>query len=183
MTIEERQLVWRLVTYPPGSNLPVGYQLSIDEFLQQFPRAVERSKLVLTLLEEACRSMSADDVTCALIVGFKLGFAEEHFGLLVSLLEQDWHRSHEDIVSALDDLITPKAVEILYRSTQKIPDYLAFDDTRALASKAIWALGNIGNKEAIGKLTLLSQSEDSVLREDALEQLNRLKRSKGNRLD
>ena len=66
---------------------------------------------------------------------------EDHLDLLVQLASADWHHKHEDVVSALGQLRSPAAVEALYHAAWWVPDYLDFDESRALAVKAIWALG------------------------------------------
>jgi transposase len=65
------------------------------------------------------------------------------------------------------------AVESLYRATLKIPLYLKFDDSRALAVKAIWALGRLKDPAADEKLRLLAQSNEPIVREEAANQLRR----------
>jgi hypothetical protein len=95
--------------------------------------------------------------------------------MLPCLLDADWHHSHEDIVSIPDELRSPELVETLYPATQWAPKYLDYDDSRAFAVKAIWALGNIGNAEAKQKLKALAHSSHPVLRRNAEHQLERLK--------
>jgi len=170
MTTEERDLCMDLVS---GPFRPKG-RISKEEFLRRFPSAVEQGRLAARLLEEACKNRNADDLRCAFVIGFKFGFSPEQLDSLPPLLDADWHYDHEDIVSILDDLRSPALVDALYRATQWVPKYLDFDDTRALAGKAIWALGNIGNDEAKERLRAVAHSGDPVLREDAEYQLKRL---------
>jgi len=54
-----------------------------------------------------------------------------------------------------------------------VPPYLDFDESRALARKAIWALGAIPGPEARQALTWLMDAENSVVREGAEAQLAR----------
>lgn len=124
-------------------------------------------------LEEGYKSQSAEDLQCALITGFTFGFGPEHTEILRQLVEVDWHHSHEDVVSALDELRTPDAVEALFRATQRIPKSLEYDDSRALAVKAVWALGKIPGTEAETKLKTLARSDNAILRKTAIEQLER----------
>jgi hypothetical protein len=125
------------------------------------------------LLEEACQTNSARDLQCALIVGFAFGFAAGQRGVLCRLIGEDWHSSHEDVVGALRTWPTPDTVETLFCATQWIPKSLEYDDARALAVKAIWALGRIPGAEAESKLDMLSRSDNSILRKSAEEQLKR----------
>jgi hypothetical protein len=173
MTAEQRKLCRQLIINPPiGAS-----QISKEEFLRQFPSAVEHAKLALTLLQDAYEAKDPEDLQCALIVGFAFGFSPEHVGILNRLIEADWHISHEDVVSALDQLRSPDAVHALFHATQWIPKYLNFDDNRALAVKAIWALGKLPGNEAEKNLELLTRSDDAILRKAAAEQLDLRRRA------
>ena len=76
-------------------------------------------------------------------------------------------------MSALQTWPTPDTVDALFRVTQWIPKSLEYDDARALAVKAIWALGKIPGSEAEAKLETLARSENTILRQNAVEQLER----------
>lgn len=171
MTPEERSLCRDLVITPPSAVR----KISKEEFARRFPSAIEHGTVAARLLEEVYKSRNSDDVQCVLIVGHAFGFASDHVGVLARLLEADWHVSHEDIVSALDKLRSPEAVNALYRATQWIPEYLSYDDSRALAVKAIWALGKLSGGEAEAALHQLAASNDTVIRDGAEEQLQRRK--------
>ncbi len=173
MTEDERKLCWGLVTLPDGTR-----GTSNADFLRYFPAAVEDGKVASRLIEEACGARNADDLMGALIVGFVFDFGPEHIPSLCRLVDEDWHHSHEDVVSALDGLRTPAAIEALCRATQWIPEYLDFDETRALAVKAIWGLGNLPRSLTDIKLEQLTRSADPILRQNALEQLARTDRSR-----
>jgi hypothetical protein len=125
----------------------------------------------LDLLNEAVAAQDPADVERALIVGFTFGFTEQHLPVLLQLIDKDWHFAHENVVSALSDLRTPKTIEALYRATQWIPNYLDYDEARALAVKAIWGLGAIEGGKAQEKLELLAGSDDPILRKNAIYQL------------
>ncbi len=139
MNTEEQKLSRDLIVTPPNGVR----RISRDEFAHRFPLALEDGKVALRLFEEAYREKNAEDLQCALIIGAAFGFGPEHTDILGHLVESDWHFSHEDIVSALDGLRDPAAVSALYSATQWVPEYLNFDESRALAVKAIWALGKI----------------------------------------
>ena len=51
-------------------------------------------------------------------------------------------------------------LESLYKATQWVPKYLDYDDSRALAVKAIWAIGNIPGPEADNYLQQLTGSDN-----------------------
>lgn len=146
--------------------------------MRRFPSAVEDGSLASRWLEEACATRSSDELFCALVIGVNFGFAAEDREILCWLIGEDWHYSHEDVVSTLGRWPNRDTIEALFRATQWIPKSLEYDDARALAVKAIWALGKIPGIEAEAKLLTLAQSEDTILRENALKQLG-LRHSSG----
>jgi hypothetical protein len=168
MTEEQRKLCRDLIIHPDGRS-----RVTKEDFLCCFPSALEHGRLALRWLDEAYKAQNAEDLQSALIVGFAFGFAPEHKDILCRLVDVDWHYSHEDVVSALQTWPTPDAVDALFRATQWIPKSLGYDDSRALAVKAIWALGKIPGTEAETKLQALARSDNAILRKTAEEQLNR----------
>jgi hypothetical protein len=174
MTPDERKMVSQLVTRPGQDNSADAITRRKEEFARQFrPWVSDRMKLTLELLERACAERNATDVEYTLVIGFSFGFSSAHLDALMRLADADWHHRHEDVVSALDKLRDRRAVDILYRSALKRHEYLAFDDARALAVKAIWALGKLSDAAADEKLRLLAQSDEIILREQAMIQLER----------
>lgn len=143
MTEEQRKLCRELTIFPNGLR-----RISEGDFLRKFPSAIVHDRLAPEWLEEAYASQNAEDLHCALTIGFVFGFAPEHTKILCQLLKVDWHYNHEDIVSALETWPTPDTIGPLFDITQWIPTSLKYDDARALAVKAIWALGKIPGSEA-----------------------------------
>ena len=169
MTEEQHKLCLGLIRGAP----PPIRQVSEEEFLNQFRSAIEGGKLAVKLLDDASKARNAEDLQGALVVGYAFGFGPEHIDILCSLIDDDWHYSHEDVVGALDMLRTPKAIDALFSATQWIPQSLEYDASRALAVKAIWALGNLQSREADIKLEALARADDVILRSTAAEQLER----------
>jgi hypothetical protein len=171
MTPEERELVQYLVITSDSvkSTEPKA------EFVRRFPAAIEKGRLAASLLEQAEEAKSSEDLQCALIVGFSFGFDSRQKEILGRLLEATWHYCHEDLVAALRELrVSDQAtVDSLYRATQWVPSYLAFDESRALATKAIWALGETPGNEADAALLKLAICADSRIRDVAKRQLDR----------
>lgn len=144
-----------------------------QEFLRQFRNADDGVVLTGQLLEEALASRRGDDAEMALLVGFSFGFAPEHLPALIALEPADWHHRHENVVLALDALRSPAAVAALHHATQWIPDYLDFDFNRALAVKAIWALGKIDGEEAAAALVQIAKGPNPILAGCAAKQIRR----------
>jgi hypothetical protein len=163
MTDEERGLVMAMAT----QGLPSA------EFLKRFRSSADGQQLCSELLAEAISSRSAEDVEWSLIVGYTFGFAEQHLEALLLLASASWHFKHEDVVTALGQLKTPRAVHGLHAATKWVPHYLDFDESRALAVKAIWALGRISGPEADAALSELVNDADPILAAAAVEQVER----------
>jgi len=168
MTEEQRKLCRDLIIFPNGQS-----RITKEEFLRRFPLAVEHGRLAFKWLQEAYETRSADDLSCAFVIGGAFGYVPEHKDILRRLIDEDWHNCHEEVVSALQNWPTPDSVDALFRATQWIPKSLEYDDARALAVKAIWALGKIPGPEAEAKLEMLARSENTILRQNAVEQLER----------
>lgn len=147
-------------------------QLTAEEFLRR-SSAADGIALGLDLLRDAIDRHDAVDVELALVVCFKFGFSDGHLDPLISLAFADWHQRHEDVAMALGKLRSPISVPALAHLARWVPSYLEFDEARALAVKAIWALGSIGGDEAHGALESLSQSPCKVVAENAVGQLQK----------
>jgi hypothetical protein len=150
-------------------------RLSIDEFVLRFgvdPRI--DPDYVRRALECAIDHRSAPDVESAMALAFSFGFSASWAQIFCNLLGDDWHTSHEDIASALQDIRDPSTVDCLFQRACNRPVYLEYDDNFALAVKCIWALHDIGTADAEEKLRLLADSDIPSIRNSALERLNDL---------
>jgi hypothetical protein len=167
MTPEDRHAILSLVHYPgqPPTATP--------EDLIQHLHTDDGKMLGLRLLRNAIAERNATDVELAMIVCNVFGFDSDHLEFLLTLTEAQWHHKHEDVVSTLGDLRAPEAVDAFYQATQWVPDYLDYDDSRALARKAIRALGRTPGPQAEQALTRLLNADDEILREESEKQLDR----------
>ncbi len=145
---------------------------SAHKLLDSFGAPDGRS-LGVALLRHAIAQRDDPGVELALIVCFTFGITDAVLPLLLELAPADWHHSHEDVASALDDLRVSAGVDALTHLTQWVPDYLDFDDSRALATKAIWALGNTPGAEATDALQRALDSDSEIVRDGARDQLER----------
>lgn len=143
-----------------------GRKSSPEEVLRQFGTA-DGPALSLKLLRDAIERHDGAGVEMGLVAGFAYGSTTEHLEPLLDLSCADWHQRQEDVVTALRDLHTPAAVKAFVQATRWIPAYLDFDESRALARKAIYALGETSGPEAEHALTELTDSSDEILRETA----------------
>jgi HEAT repeat protein len=164
---EERSHIMALVLMPGGRE-----PLPAAEFLRRFG-AADGVVLGLGLLRDAVDRRDPVEVELALVVCFRFGFSDGHLQLLVTLAFADWHQRHEDVARALGGLKSLAAVDALVHLAQWVPSYLEFDDARALAVKAIWALGGISGEAAHAALKSLASSPCGIVAENAVAQLQK----------
>jgi len=104
-------------------------------------------------------------VAVAFYDGFDRGFSK----LLSQLLNQSWHRAHEDIAEMFEDLKDPITIPSLFDAAKRDLDY---DEGRNLSGKCIWALAKIQTVESRRRLVLLSENENELVRKFALDALD-----------
>lgn len=167
MTPRERRLVLSMVATPGG-----GKTTSPADFLRQMG-ATDGPALGLKLLHDALARRDPVDVEMALIVTDVFGVTDDYLEPLVVLASEDWHFKHEDVVTLLGRLRSPGAIDALYEAAQWVPEYLDFDENRALANKAVRALGAIPGERAEEALKRLLGSDAEVIRNQAAAQLDR----------
>jgi HEAT repeat protein len=166
MSPEERTLIMALYV------LPGRQPMSKEQFLREFG-AEDGVALGLRLLQDATERRDPLDVELALVGCFTFGFTDGHLPPLLTLAFADWHQRHEDVASALGKLRSPASVDALAHLAQWVPAYLEYDDARALAVKAIWALGGTPGPAAEQALKQLLSAEDEIVRKAATKQLLR----------
>lgn len=119
-------------------------------------------------LEKAIRDRDQEDVADLLLVAAVDGLDASYAHLLGTLLRADFHREHEEVATALEEVGDPQSVEVLYETALRIPDW---DDFRSLAKKCILALKATGTEEGMQRLRDLSECEDAIIRESARDSL------------
>lgn len=172
MTPEEKSLIHSLVIGRPTGPPPP----SKSEFLERYGED-DGTKLAERLISEAVHERDSEALELSLIVGFVFGVSSQLVAPLSEALTEDWHISHENIVSMLDRLRTPASIPGFIHAARHVPDYLDFDDARALAVKAIWGLGNLPVPEAESALRSLLDSDNEVVDRNVREQLQRRSRT------
>jgi HEAT repeat protein len=166
VTPEERESILALAIVPGRDAL------SAEAFLKNFG-ATDGEALGLSLLRDAVARRDTIDVELALVVCFRFGFSEAHLPLLEALATASWHQRHEDVADALARVRSPTSVQALAHLASWVPEYLEYDDARALATKAIWALGAISDPGAHDALESLTRSGDTIVAKCAKAQLER----------
>ncbi|MFD5094060.1 HEAT repeat domain-containing protein [Amycolatopsis thailandensis] len=164
------ELIFSLMRMPG-----VGRAAEPDEVLRHFGDS-DGKALGVRLLRQSFESRERREVEAAVVVCFSFGISDDHIEPLLRLFYEDWHVKHEDVVTLLGRLKTNLAVDALYLATEWVPDYLDYDESRALATKAIWGLGEIAGPEAEQALTRALDSDCEIVREGAQAQLERRRR-------
>lgn len=167
MSPEDCDLVFSFVSAPGREK-----DIARDDILRHFDTDDGRG-LGLHLLREAINDKAPVDLEAAIIVCNLFGFGVEHLALLVGLVYEDWHKQHENVVSMLGKLKDPDATAAMHHAATWVPDYLDWDENRALAVKAIWGLGGTPGTEAEQALLGLREDGDEIVREEAEAQLRR----------
>lgn len=127
---------------------------------------------ILQILRDGIETKDAELVDTALDKYFMSGLSGEIVSELAELLGEPWHHRHEDIVSILQGLKDPRAVDALYKEAHSEYEYLNYDDCFGLARKCTWALADIGTSEAKAKLQQLAQENNQIVAEYAQKRLN-----------
>ena len=88
---------------------------------------------------------------------------DPYLDLLNELILCGWHRQHENVASALDEIRSPISVEFLYKAILLKHDCLAWDENFAFERKCVWALAKIGTLEAKEKLNQLKNCDNELI--------------------
>jgi hypothetical protein len=121
---------------------------------------------VATGKEQLLRAMEARDPDAferALEFAYEVGLSRELARLLADALLMPWHARHEDLALALQTLRDPLTVDAIFEAALSKHDYLAYDDSLALARKCTWALADIGTAEARKRLEQLASGANSTI--------------------
>lgn len=130
--------------------------------------------IIYNMLTCSLDSKSKNDVDVAIYLFYAFEINNEKFvPVLNELLVCSWHEQHENIAMALQKFRSPSSVNNLFQTINTKYQYLDYDDSYALAVKCIWALGDIGNELAKGKLEELLYSPNKIISENAMKQLKR----------
>ncbi|MDE9483990.1 HEAT repeat domain-containing protein [Xenorhabdus bovienii] len=124
-------------------------------------------------LELSISKKDADAIDLFLYFGAVIDYDYSCISILNELILTQWHYKHEDLAIMLKHYKHPSSVDALYQVSNFELEYLDFDDSYALAVKCIWGLGDIGTPKAFEKLKILSESDNQIIRDNAINQLKR----------
>jgi hypothetical protein len=155
-------------------------KITKEEFLKQYPVDITKNKRHIFLsVKEAYNNKDANELDLALtliIFNTTVVDSDEFVELLCLLLKERWHPQHENIVTILQGIKSPKSIDTLYQTALTRFDSVAYMETYSLARKCIHALGDINTEYAKEKLRLLAESDVPVIKEKAEKQLYYYKR-------
>ena len=145
------------------------YSEALAQFLEQLRPHQSAELSARQLLEEAIASRDAAEVEFTLAVVPALGHFPTHSTLFVALFRQQWHQRHEDMTRDLERFGAEKQIiEAFGWSAQVRLDYLDYNNSEALARKAIYALGRMNTPESQTKLRSIAQHSTGMRREWAI---------------
>jgi hypothetical protein len=93
--------------------------------------------------------------------------------LLINLLGEDWHTSHENIARYIQLLKPESAVPVLLSVATKKLSYLEYDNSLGLSRKCTWALADIGTNQSKSALQKLADCGDSDIEDYAKKRLSK----------
>ncbi len=130
------------------------------------------------LLMQATAARDAAKVELALLLGFHFDALADAMDVANTLVVQDWHKSHEDLVGLLQRWRNPASVAPLAEALRLKPalSYLEYDDYGSFYKKCLHALAAIGTEEAISRIREFVTADDPILRELAKHRLERFER-------
>jgi ubiquinone biosynthesis protein UbiJ len=152
MNEDQKRAIIDFAVGPGSRKKPLDAALGFD--VDTDPQAV------FSLLEEAMRLGDGSSIECALMVAHGRTGDIDVVPTLIGLLRSTAHTRHEDLARWLQDLRDPRAVEALYAVALTKHEYLAYNNSYALARKCTWALADIGTESANEKLCLLAGCDD-----------------------
>ncbi|MEN9620118.1 MAG: hypothetical protein RL499_311 [Actinomycetota bacterium] len=105
--------------------------------------------LGLSLLHEGTMARDKEAVDWSMIVCYVFGYGASHLPLLHELALASWHENHEEVASAMDLVGSDTSIPFLKHLAEWVPEYLEWDDNRALSTKAVWGIAKMGSPAAV----------------------------------
>lgn len=98
------------------------------------------------------------------------GLDDQYTKIFCQLLNEKWHRQHEEIIVLLEQMKDESSVQTVYQTALDIPDW---DDARGLAKKCIYTLAAINTESAKTYLEKLTMHDDLIIADFAKGKLAR----------
>lgn len=150
----------------------INWNHPLSEYFNDFQK---KKKLytheLLSKLEEAIILKDAVLIEYLVIIIFEDGPDKLFSKVLCKLLSEEWHYTHEDIVSLLEEIKDPETIECIYQATFREAGF-DDDDVRPLTVKCLRALYAINTPEALEKIKLFSTSKNTHVKDTVSLLLN-----------
>jgi len=153
-------------------------KITNSEFFSQFKFGDNIGNYIISNLQKAFKDESPEDIENILLLYFNINdfkFDTSHIQLLCDILLEKWHHSHEDLAMILQKLKDPKSISFLEKAMYLNLEYLEYNDGESLIRKCAYALGDINSKESWNVINSLSKSDNCIISNAAIEQLDRRK--------
>ena len=147
-------------------------ECSVNEFNLLYPGI---SDDMVVFLKKTISNRNPLELDYVIYVIFYLNiYNTELIQIFNSLLIEDWHYKHEDIVDLLCDYKSTSSCPYLYKASLMSLPYLTYDgdETFAFASKCIHLLGKINDETSKYYLKKLTECADPILKRYAEKQLD-----------
>jgi hypothetical protein len=131
-----------------------------------------------SMIQRAIESKSDIQMDLALHEAGLAGFTHDDVPVLIAALREPWHYSHEAIVTQLQWLKDPMAVDVLFETAHRDYDYRDYDEVAGLARRCTWALADIGTPAAFVKLQELVREEIDMVSGYAQKRLDNWEKEK-----
>ena len=112
---------------------------------------------------KAIEAKDGNALELAVNLAFQAGLPNDLSDIFAETLLMPWHRRHEDLSSALQEMKAPNSVNALFQAALSHHAYLDHDEFFGLARKCAWALADIGTPEAKERLQELARYENGVI--------------------
>lgn len=152
-------------------------KISINDFKDKFDfKKQSIEDYIINSLKEAYDNENDEDIEYILLMYFSLNTFEFNITnteLLGNLIIAKWHNNHEDLAMILQKLKDPKSIIFLEKAMSLNLDYLKYNDSESLIRKCAYALGDINVHESWETIKKLSESDNQIIKNAAIEQLKR----------
>lgn len=151
---------------------------SLSKFLAAYE--IKFDEVPANLLHDLCSGdLSYETVRAWCQLGELFGRSHRATPILCSLLNSEAHEGHEELADTLQNLRDPKSVDCLFYCAQRRLPYLDYDDSSAFARRCVWALHDIGTKEAVAKLEALANDPRREVSEEVTARLRSVQEGHG----
>jgi len=156
-----------------SADLAPGGQWHCGEDCLAYFGVTDGAGFSIDLLSDAIVRKDGREAEYAMYVSCFFGMNHSHVPLLIELAFADWHHEHEEVAWVLGGPLgrADGVVDALVHLATWVPDYLDFDEARALGTKSVWSLYKIHTPEARHALTILADDPDPIVSAKARKRL------------